>query len=154
MASGDQQQQFCLRWNDFQSNIVTCFKHLRTERSFTDVTLACDGQTCKAHKMVLSACSPYFKSLLEVVLSIRSFHTKCHILQILQLTVNSFFNLCTEQSFEASNYHTQGRTLRPLAVDPWVHVRRRGERSSGRPASIPEDRWKTQGQGTHWRYSI
>lgn len=60
------QQQFCLRWNDFQSNIVTCFKHLRTERSFTDVTLACDGQTCKAHKMVLSACSPYFKSLLEV----------------------------------------------------------------------------------------
>jgi len=59
------QQQFCLRWNDFQSNIVTCFKHLRTERSFTDVTLACDGQTCKAHKMVLSACSPYFKTLLE-----------------------------------------------------------------------------------------
>ena len=63
----DSQQQFCLRWNDFQSNIVTCFKHLRTERSFTDVTLACDGQTCKAHKMVLSACSPYFKSILEVI---------------------------------------------------------------------------------------
>merc|ERR1711963_1191419 len=41
------------------------FKHLRDEKSFTDVTLACDGQTCKAHKMVLSACSPYFKALLE-----------------------------------------------------------------------------------------
>merc|ERR1712008_579540 len=40
-------------------------KHLRDEKSFTDVTLACDGQTCKAHKMVLSACSPYFKALLE-----------------------------------------------------------------------------------------
>jgi hypothetical protein len=60
------QQQFFLKWNDFQSNMVSSFKHLRDEKSFTDVTLACDGQTCKAHKMVLSACSPYFKSLLEV----------------------------------------------------------------------------------------
>ena len=60
------QQQFFLKWNDFQSNMVSSFRHLRDEKSFTDVTLACDGQTCKAHKMVLSACSPYFKSLLEV----------------------------------------------------------------------------------------
>ena len=66
MAMADDQQQFCLRWNDFQSNMVNSFKHLRDEKSFTDVTLACEGQTCKAHKMVLSACSPYFKSLLEV----------------------------------------------------------------------------------------
>jgi len=60
-----EQQQFFLKWNDFQSNMVSSFKHLRDEKSFTDVTLACEGQTCKAHKMVLSACSPYFKSLLE-----------------------------------------------------------------------------------------
>lgn len=66
MAQGDQ-QQFCLRWNDFQTNMVSSFKHLRDEKSFTDVTLACDGQTCKAHKMVLSACSPYFKVRLTVI---------------------------------------------------------------------------------------
>merc|ERR1712147_266853 len=64
MAQGDQ-QQFCLRWNDFQTNMVASFKHLRDEKSFCDVTLACDGQSCKAHKMILSACSPYFKALLE-----------------------------------------------------------------------------------------
>merc|ERR1712018_567988 len=64
MTQGDQ-QQFCLRWNDFQTNMVSSFKHLRDEKSFTDVTLACGGQTCKTHKMVLSACSPYFKALLE-----------------------------------------------------------------------------------------
>ena len=40
MAQGDQ-QQFCLRWNDFQTNMVSSFKHLRDEKSFTDVTLAC-----------------------------------------------------------------------------------------------------------------
>merc|ERR1712106_100676 len=61
----DDQQQFCLRWNDFQTNMVASFKHLREEKSFTDVTVACDGQSCKAHKMILSACSPYFKALLE-----------------------------------------------------------------------------------------
>lgn len=66
MAGEQQQQQFFLKWNDFQSNMVSSFRHLRDEKSFTDVTLACEGQTCKAHKMVLSACSPYFKSLLEV----------------------------------------------------------------------------------------
>lgn len=68
-----EQQQFFLKWNDFQSNMVSSFKHLRDEKSFTDVTLACDGQTCKAHKMVLSACSPYFKSLLEVYYIISDF---------------------------------------------------------------------------------
>ena len=57
--------QFCLRWNDFQTNMVASFKHLRDEKSFTDVTIASDGQSCKAHKMILSACSPYFKTLLE-----------------------------------------------------------------------------------------
>ena len=52
-------QQFCLRWNDFQTNMVASFKHLRDEKSFCDVTLACDGQSTKAHKMILSACSSF-----------------------------------------------------------------------------------------------
>ena len=39
MAMADDQQQFCLRWNDFQSIMVNSFKHLRDEKSFTDVTL-------------------------------------------------------------------------------------------------------------------
>ena len=34
------EQQFCLRWNDFQTNMVASFKHLRDEKSFCDVTIA------------------------------------------------------------------------------------------------------------------
>ncbi|KAK7077164.1 hypothetical protein SK128_009773 [Halocaridina rubra] len=58
-------QQFCLRWNNFHSNITSAFESLRDDEDFVDITLACDGRQIKAHKMVLSACSPYFRSLLK-----------------------------------------------------------------------------------------
>lgn len=56
-------QQFCLRWNNYQNNLTSVFDQLLQSESFVDVTLACDGHSVKAHKMVLSACSPYFQSL-------------------------------------------------------------------------------------------
>ncbi|XP_068219522.1 transcription activator GAGA-like isoform X18 [Palaemon carinicauda] len=58
-------QQFCLRWNNFHSNITSAFESLRDDEDFVDITLACEGRQIKAHKMVLSACSPYFRSLLK-----------------------------------------------------------------------------------------
>ncbi|XP_035459450.1 protein bric-a-brac 1 isoform X1 [Spodoptera frugiperda] len=59
----DSPQQFCLRWNNYQSNLTSSFDQLLQTQSFVDVTLSCDGQSLKAHKVVLSACSPYFQSL-------------------------------------------------------------------------------------------
>lgn len=56
-------QQFCLKWNNYQTNLTNVFDDLLQNESFVDVTLACDGQSIKAHKMVLSACSPYFQAL-------------------------------------------------------------------------------------------
>ena len=56
-------QQFCLRWNDFQTNMVASFKHLGDEKSFCDVTIATEGQHTKAQQMILCACSPYFNNL-------------------------------------------------------------------------------------------
>ncbi|XP_044734335.1 protein bric-a-brac 1-like isoform X2 [Chrysoperla carnea] len=56
-------QHFCLRWNNYQTNLTNVFDQLLQNESFVDVTLACDGHSVKAHKMVLSACSPYFQSL-------------------------------------------------------------------------------------------
>ncbi|KAI9565684.1 hypothetical protein GHT06_009476 [Daphnia sinensis] len=60
-----QQQLYSLRWHDFQSSILSSFRHLRDVEDFVDVTLACDGKSFTAHKMVLSACSPYFRHLLK-----------------------------------------------------------------------------------------
>ncbi|KAF2360067.1 BTB/POZ domain [Trinorchestia longiramus] len=59
------EQHFCLRWNNYRTNITAEFEVLREGEHFVDVTLACDGQQLKAHKVVLSACSPYFKDLLQ-----------------------------------------------------------------------------------------
>nr|CAI5836457.1 unnamed protein product [Callosobruchus analis] len=56
-------QRFCLRWNNHQSNLLSVFDQLLHDESFVDVTLAVEGQLLRAHKMVLSACSPYFQSL-------------------------------------------------------------------------------------------
>ncbi|GAB6028199.1 hypothetical protein CHUAL_002398 [Chamberlinius hualienensis] len=56
-------QQFCLKWNNHQLNMLSVFDHLLQSEAFVDVTLACEGSSLKAHKMVLSACSPYFQNL-------------------------------------------------------------------------------------------
>ena len=53
--------QFCLKWNNYQANIVVALGNLKLDEDFVDVTLACDGKTIKAHRVVLSACSSYFK---------------------------------------------------------------------------------------------
>ena len=58
-------EKLCLVWNDFQSHVQVSFGELRTDTDFTDVTLACEDQSIKAHKVVLSACSPFFKKLLK-----------------------------------------------------------------------------------------
>ena len=59
-------EKLCLKWNDFQENILSGFKDLRSDNEFTDVTLACeDGQNIAAHKVVLTTSSPLFMSLLK-----------------------------------------------------------------------------------------
>ncbi|XP_018330551.1 protein tramtrack, beta isoform-like [Agrilus planipennis] len=57
-------QQFCVRWNSYQSNLQNAFPKLLTAEHFVDVTLACENEMLKCHKVVLSACSTYFEKLL------------------------------------------------------------------------------------------
>jgi len=58
-------EKFCLRWNDFETNISTAFRELRDDKDFFDVTLACNGDQIQAHKVILSACSPFFRNILR-----------------------------------------------------------------------------------------
>lgn len=59
-------EQFSLCWNNFHSNLSSGFHSLLKEEDLVDVTLAAEGKFLKAHKTVLSVCSPFFKDLFRV----------------------------------------------------------------------------------------
>ena len=59
-------EKFCLKWNDFQSTVSQSFSVLRREEDFFDVTLVSDDEIqMSAQKLVLSACSSFFKNILK-----------------------------------------------------------------------------------------
>ena len=59
-------EKFCLKWNDFNSNASKSFSRLRGEDFLQDVTIVGDDNSqVAAHKLVLSACSEYFKNIFK-----------------------------------------------------------------------------------------
>ena len=136
-----EQQQFFLKWNDFQVNMMTSFRNLRNDKSFTDVTLACEGQTCKAHKMVLSACSPYFKALLQV--------RKCFPFSIAWIDykeencLKDNIQCVVGKSVQAPYNHTERRSVQPLTSYIRIYVRGRSKRESRTIIRFLENRGST-----------
>lgn len=57
--------KFCLRWNDFEQNIIGAFRDLRTDRDFFDVSIVCKDDTFQAHRVILAACSPVFREMIR-----------------------------------------------------------------------------------------
>ncbi|XP_023939147.2 zinc finger and BTB domain-containing protein 14 [Bicyclus anynana] len=57
--------QFSLRWNNYVTHVTEAFNALRFENDLVDVTLCCDGGKIRAHKMLLSACSSYFRQIFK-----------------------------------------------------------------------------------------
>ena len=54
-----------LEQSDFLSNYVGSFQQLREDEELLDVTLVCEDETIEAHKVVLSACSSFFRNVLK-----------------------------------------------------------------------------------------
>lgn len=61
--SGD---QYNLKWNNHLANFVQTFVEHQHGETLVDVTLSCEGQYIKTHKLILSACSDYFHSIFQV----------------------------------------------------------------------------------------
>jgi len=62
MASSE---KFCLRWNDFDSNMHEAFQEIRNEKDLFDCTLSCGARQIEAHKLVLAASSPFFRTIFK-----------------------------------------------------------------------------------------
>jgi hypothetical protein len=59
-SSPDPGRRYCLKWNNYQSNVTTTFKELLEVEDFVDITLMAEGGALRAHKVVLSAwCGRY-----------------------------------------------------------------------------------------------
>ncbi|XP_055616845.1 modifier of mdg4-like isoform X13 [Toxorhynchites rutilus septentrionalis] len=56
-------EQFSLCWNNFNTNLSAGFHESLIQGDLVDVTLAAEGQLVKAHRLILSVCSPYFRKM-------------------------------------------------------------------------------------------
>jgi len=58
-------EKFCLQWSEFEASISDGFRELREKKDFFDVTLACEDKQVQAHRVIISACSPFFNNVLR-----------------------------------------------------------------------------------------
>ena len=55
--------EYVLKWGDHNNQLLQLFSDLLSSNTFTDVILEAKSKTFHAHQLVLSACSPFFRSL-------------------------------------------------------------------------------------------
>jgi len=69
IAMSAAEDEFLLKWHDHHQSFFLLVEELVMREQLTDVTLACghndDQQLLSAHSLMLSVCSPYFRTLLS-----------------------------------------------------------------------------------------
>ena len=61
------QEKYTLQWNSYSDHLRKVLREMMTSSEFADVTLVTDDkQQIRAHRNILSACSPVFKSILQI----------------------------------------------------------------------------------------
>ncbi|CAB4068519.1 unnamed protein product [Lepeophtheirus salmonis] len=57
-------ERLCLRWNEYESDFKQGLLDLRQNEELFDVMLISASKSIKAHKVILSVCSPKFRSII------------------------------------------------------------------------------------------
>ncbi|EZA52858.1 hypothetical protein DMN91_000003 [Ooceraea biroi] len=110
-------QQFCLRWHNFQNTLLSSLPKLLDGGHLTDVTLSAGGRNIQAHRIILSACSYYFKELFKDLGSLQH--------PVIVLPGMEYANLCALVTFmyngEVNIYQEQLPAL--LTMANALHIR-------------------------------
>ena len=59
-------ETFCLRFNEFEGVVKSCWQELQQENDLCDLILACEDRQIKTHKFVISAFSPVLRNILKL----------------------------------------------------------------------------------------
>lgn len=57
--------EYALSWHKYAGNLTINFKNLLQQQKLVDVTLVADGHLFSAHRLILSALSPYFQRMFD-----------------------------------------------------------------------------------------
>lgn len=111
------EQQFVLRWNNYQQNLLNSLPQFLNGDDLTDVTLSAGGRNVRAHRVVLSACSQYFKEIFKELQPLQH--------PVIVLPGMNFKDLCALLTFmysgEVNIYQDQLPGL--LSMADTLHVR-------------------------------
>jgi len=62
----DTDGDYLLRWRNFEASFTKGLSSFLDDEAMVDVTIAAEGQTFSAHKVILSVSSSYFQSIFQV----------------------------------------------------------------------------------------
>lgn len=60
-------QAYCLKRNNHLNDMVVDLEEMLKDENMVDVSLSCEEGIIKAHKIILSACSTYFRQIFSKV---------------------------------------------------------------------------------------
>lgn len=60
-------EEFLLKWNDYQASFASMLESVCLTEELVDCTITAKDSSYSAHRMILSTCSPYFRSLFASV---------------------------------------------------------------------------------------
>lgn len=63
--SSTSNKEYCVNWKNHMSHVRQAFDSLLCSNELTDVMIYCEGKKVSAHRMVLSACSAYFREIFK-----------------------------------------------------------------------------------------